>query len=323
MQIDVRSLTKRHGARLSVDAVTFHIPEGTIAGLLGPNGAGKSTTIRMLTGLARPTEGTASIGGFDVQREHERIRPHLGFLPEQAPVYPEMTARGFLLHMAGIKRVAADRLRAEADRVLELLGLGPVADRLVGNLSKGTRQRVGIAQALLGAPRLVILDEPTVGLDPAQILDVRRILSGLRGRCTVLLSTHILPEVEQLCDQLVVLHQGRVVLHGATAELTAAEPSTGTTELHILAGGDGDALAAAIREALPACGVAHESAAGGLRRFTLRGPVPGAAWRPLAVAALVRAGAEIHEVAPARRSLEEVFLGAVRGKDQDRAPLAR
>jgi ABC-2 type transport system ATP-binding protein len=209
--IEVSGLTKRFRDRVAVDDLTFTIPRGEVVGLLGPNGAGKTTTMRLLTGYLPATSGTARIAGFDVFEQPMQARRRVGYLPETPPVYDAMTVRRFLRFVAELKGVPRAGVAAEVERVAGLTGTSGVLDRVAGNLSKGFRQRVGIAQALVGDPDVLVLDEPTVGLDPIQIREVRDLVRSLGGRHTVLLSSHLLPEVAMTCSRVLVLHAGRLV----------------------------------------------------------------------------------------------------------------
>ena len=209
--IEVSGLTKRFRDRAVVDDLTFSIPRGEIVGLLGPNGAGKTTTLRLLTGFLPATSGTARVAGFDVFEQPMEARQRIGYLPENPPLYDSMTVRSYLGFVAELKGVARSAVRSEVERVGALTGTSEVLDRVAGNLSKGFRQRVGIAQALLRDPDVLILDEPTVGLDPIQIREVRDLVRSLGGRHTVLLSSHLLPEVAMTCTKVLVLQGGKRV----------------------------------------------------------------------------------------------------------------
>ncbi len=209
--IEVSHLTKRYRDLVAVDDLSFTVQKGEIVGFLGPNGAGKSTTMRILTGFLPASAGAVKVAGFDVFEEPLEVKRRVGYLPENPPVYDALTARRYLRFCAELKRVPRARLRDEVDRVAAATGVGPVMDRVIGNLSKGFRQRVGLAQALLGDPEVLVLDEPTVGLDPLQIREVRELVKGLAGKHTVILSTHILPEVAMTCQKVLVIHQGRLV----------------------------------------------------------------------------------------------------------------
>ena len=209
--IEVSGLTKRFRDRAAVDDLTFDIARGEVVGLLGPNGAGKTTTLRLLTGFLPATAGSVRVAGFDVFEEPRQARRRIGYLPEVPPLYDAMTVRGQLRFAAELKGLRRTLLPAEVDRVSRLTGVDGVLDRLTSNLSKGFRQRVGIAQALVGDPDVLILDEPTVGLDPIQIREVRDLIRSLGGRHTVILSSHVLPEVAMTCSKVLVLNGGRMV----------------------------------------------------------------------------------------------------------------
>lgn len=215
--IEVKDLTKRYGTRLAVDGVTFKAHPGEIVGLLGPNGAGKTTTMRMLTGFMPPTSGTAAIAGFDIVEDSFEARGCVGYLPERVPVYPDMTTEGYLVFWAKLRGA---RQPAQAVRnVLERVGLGDRRKTLVRSLSKGMRQRLGLAQALVHDPPIIILDEPTIGIDPQQVIEVRETVASLRQSHTVLISTHILSEAEQICDRVIIINRGKVVAQGKPGEL--------------------------------------------------------------------------------------------------------
>jgi len=219
--IEVRNLVKRYRDLVAVDGLTFTVGKGEIVGFLGPNGAGKSTTMRILTGFLPATSGTAKVAGFDVFEEPLEVKRRVGYLPEQPPVHADLTVRSYLRFCADLKGVPRRSVRSEIDRVAARTGSDGVMDRVVRNLSKGYRQRVGLAQALLGDPEVLVLDEPTVGLDPLQIREVRDLVRGLAGRHTVILSTHILPEVAMTCEKVLVVNQGRLVDYDTVEGLVA------------------------------------------------------------------------------------------------------
>ncbi|MBI1852288.1 MAG: ATP-binding cassette domain-containing protein [Planctomycetes bacterium] len=222
--IRVRDLTKRFAGVTAIDRLTFEVGAGEIVGFLGPNGAGKSTTLRILTGFIPATEGSAEIGGKDVVRQSRDVRRLIGYLPESNPLYGEMRVEEYLLFRAALKRVATRaRRRARVAEVVERCGLGDVRTRIVGQLSKGYRQRVGIADALVHDPPLLVLDEPTVGLDPRQIREVRDLIRSLGESHTILLSTHILPEVDMICSRVLLIDRGRIALDEPLARLRAVD----------------------------------------------------------------------------------------------------
>jgi ABC-2 type transport system ATP-binding protein len=219
--IEVSHLTKRYRDLLAVDDLSFTVERGEIVGFLGPNGAGKSTTLRILTGSLAATSGAVKVAGFDVFEAPLEVKRRTGYLPESPPVYEPMTARRYLRFCAELKGLARRRAADEVDRVASAAGVDGVMDRVIGNLSRGYRQRLGLAQALLGDPEVLVLDEPTVGLDPQQIREVRELVKGLAGRHTVILSSHILAEVALTCQKVLVIDRGRRVDMGTIEGLVA------------------------------------------------------------------------------------------------------
>jgi ABC-2 type transport system ATP-binding protein len=225
--IEARGLSKRYGDVVAVDDVSFAVGKGEVVGFLGPNGAGKTTTMRMLTGFLPPTDGSARIAGHDIFSEPRAARRAVGYLPETPPLYPEMTVNSYVAYVARIKDVPRARRRAAVDRSLEPCGLTEVRGRVIGTLSKGFRQRVGLAQAIVHDPAVLILDEPTVGLDPLQIREIRGLIAELAApeqgdaQHTVILSTHILPEVEAICRRVILINAGRKAIDAPIEELTA------------------------------------------------------------------------------------------------------
>jgi len=224
--IEAKNLTKRYRDRIAIENLTFSVNEGEILGFLGPNGAGKTTTMRILSGFVPPSEGSARIAGFDVFEHPLEVKRRLGYLPETPPLYPEMTARGYLRFVGRLKGVPAGQLGSEIERVSNLTGIQEVIDRVIKNLSKGFRQRVGVAQALLNNPPVLILDEPTEGLDPAQRAEVRSLIKKLAGKHTVILSTHILHEVTMTCEKVLIINQGRIVAFDEIKKLAHAYGQT-------------------------------------------------------------------------------------------------
>lgn len=268
--ISVRDLTKVFGHTLAVNRISFEVQKGQVVGFLGPNGAGKSTTMRMLTCYIPPTAGTATINGFDIFHESEQVRSNLGYLPENVPMYTEMKVTEYLDFRGRLRRMARPERLKRMDYVLERCWLTTVKHKTIGHLSKGFRQRVGLADALLHNPPVLILDEPTVGLDPTQIRETRKLVRDLGGDHTMLLSTHILPEVEAVCDRVIVIAGGQVVAQGTPDELrtsrrmqarvlvecrgpakevqTALSRVSGVAEVELLeTGGNGSYISAALR----------------------------------------------------------------------------
>ena len=220
--IEVHELTKKYGELVAVRDLTFKVEAGRIWGLLGPNAAGKTTTMRILTGYLPATSGRASVAGFDVFDKPDDVKRSIGYLPEVLPLYLDMTVSAYLGFVAEIKRVPAPKRKAAVGRAVESAGLKDVSRRLIKNISRGFRQRVGIAQAIIHDPKVLVLDEPTIGLDPAQIREIRELIKGLRGEHTILLSTHILPEVTQVCDGVVIINEGRLMACGSLEDLAAS-----------------------------------------------------------------------------------------------------
>ncbi|HRD02324.1 MAG TPA: ABC transporter ATP-binding protein [Candidatus Saccharicenans sp.] len=220
--IETEHLQKKYGDLVAVEDLSFKVDSGQIWGLLGPNAAGKTTTMRILTGFLPATSGRAIVAGYDVFEQAEKVKKEIGYLPETVPLYPEMTVEAYLGFVAEIKQVPKTSKKAAIDRAVEITGLPAVRKRLVKNISRGYRQRLGLAQALIHNPKVIIMDEPTIGLDPAQIVEIRQLIKSLRGEHTIMLSTHILAEVTQICDGVVIINEGKLMASGRLDELTSA-----------------------------------------------------------------------------------------------------
>jgi len=300
--IEAEHLTKRYGAFTAVDDVSFTVGRGEVVGFLGPNGAGKTTTMRMLTGYLPPTAGTARIAGHDVFHASLEARQHIGYMPEGLPLYPEMRVIEYLRYRARLKRVPPRRRRAVLDGCLERCGVRDVARKLVGSLSKGYRQRVGLADALLNDPPILILDEPTIGLDPNQVRQARALIRDLGRDRTVLLSTHILSEVEALCRRALILHRGRLVFSGPVA-------AEGEAVLQVRVLGPSDRVAAALRGL---SGVARVLDEGGGRFCIFQKPE--ADVREEVFRALAHREWPLVELRPRRTGLEEMFVRVTAGE---------
>lgn len=226
--IEVQDLVKKYGDFPAVKKLSFEVPQGKIWGLLGPNAAGKTTTMRVLTGFLPATDGAARVAGIDVFERPDAVKRILGYLPENVPLYPEMTVASYLGFVAAIKQVPKAKKKEAIVRAVRSAGLETVRGRLIKNISRGFKQRVGIAQALIHDPQILILDEPTIGLDPAQIIEIRELIRSLRGERTIILSTHLLAEVTQVCDGVTIINEGRLMASGTLDELTAsARPADG------------------------------------------------------------------------------------------------
>ncbi|MBE3593130.1 MAG: ATP-binding cassette domain-containing protein [Thermoanaerobacter sp.] len=222
MMIELKNVTKVYGTRKAVDNISFSVDKGEIVGFLGPNGAGKTTTMKMITGYMPPTSGTIKIAGYDIVEQPIEAKKHIGYLPEVPPLYLDMTVEAYLHFVGGIKGVPPKKRREDVERIIHEVGLTDVRKRLIKNLSKGYKQRVGLAQAIIGDPDVLVLDEPTVGLDPKQIKEIRDIIKELGKKHTIILSTHILPEVSMVCDRVIIINKGKIVAIDKTENLSAA-----------------------------------------------------------------------------------------------------
>jgi len=307
--IKADSLTKRFGSFTAIEDVSFAVGRGEIVGFLGPNGAGKSTTMRVLSGVFPPTSGQAQVAGFDVVTQSLEARRHVGYFPERVALYVDMTVREYLNYVASIKGVSRPRRAAAIEQPLAACNLGSVAHRLIGTLSKGYRQRVGIAQALVGDPAVLILDEPTAGLDPEQVAEMRDMINGLRGARTLILSTHILPEVEATCDRVIIINQGRILAVDTPANLNRRLRPV--SQIHIELRGGSDAAAELLRAF---DGVLDVRIVPGRDPDVMAMAIDVDKERDLrgAIAArLTGAGHELIELRPVNLSLEDIFLNLV------------
>lgn len=220
--IEVEHLTKKYGDLLAIRDLNFKVEKGKIWGLLGPNAAGKTTTMRILTGYLPATDGKASVAGLDVYEQSNQAKKIIGYLPESVPLYPEMTVSSYLTFISEIKQIPSPRRKEAVEKAIEISGLESVRGRLIKNISRGFKQRVGIAQCLIHDPQVLVLDEPTISLDPAQIIEIRKLIKSLKGERTIMLSTHILAEVTQTCDGVVIINEGRLMASGSLEELAAS-----------------------------------------------------------------------------------------------------
>ena len=313
--IEVRHLTKRYGAHLAVDDLSFTVESGKIYGLLGPNGAGKSTTMNIITGCLAASEGEVIVNGHDIFEEPVAAKKCVGYLPEIPPVYTDMTVSEYLRFIAEAKDVPAKERKAQLEEIFESTGLADVRGRLINNLSKGYRQRVGNAQALVGNPEIVILDEPTVGLDPKQIIEIRDLIRMLGQKHTVILSSHILSEVSAVCDSVMIIAHGKLVANGTPEELTRL--FAGDQEIHMELKGNEDAVRGALG-ALENAAAADIACENGVTRATLR-PENGADIREAVFRACAKANLPILEMHTERASLEEIFLELTQGDGQEGA----
>ncbi len=306
--IEVQNLTKRYGSITAVNNISFRVERGEILGFLGPNGAGKTTTMRVITGYMPPTEGRVIIAGFDALDQPIDAKKRTGYLPEIPPLYPDMTVRDYLLFVAAIKNIPRVNRKAKVDQTLERVRITDMADRYCWKLSKGYRQRVGIAQALIHDPDVLILDEPTAGLDPKQIIETRQLIKDLAGDHTIVLSTHILPEVSQTCQRVVIINQGQVVAIDTPDNLTAQAGDSEIVYLKI------DTLGTNVTPTLTAVpGVTNISTTetnGTIVSLQVK-TQQGENIRQQLAAAVVNQGAGLLELRPMKMSLEEVFLSLI------------
>jgi ABC-2 type transport system ATP-binding protein len=305
--IVAEGISKFYGARQALEDLSFSIEKGEVVGFLGLNGAGKTTVLKILSGLLLPSSGRIEVDGIDGLDEPRELRRRIGFLPDRPPLYGDMTVRQMLRYAGRLNGVAAADIERRVDEVIALADLKAVADDLVDWLSHGYRQRVGIAQTIVHEPALVILDEPISGLDPEQIVGMRSLIRGLGERHTVLLSSHILGEISQTCDRLLVLNQGRIVAQGTEQELVRGAVSD---ELELTVRGEAAAAQAALAGVADVGDVKVVAVDGDIVRLVAR--VEGADAREGAVAALVHKGLGVHRVAPAGGGLESVFLKLTR-----------
>jgi len=297
--IEVENLVKRYGSTAAVNGISFRVQQGEIVGLLGPNGAGKTTTMRMLTGFMPPTEGTIRICGFDVVEDSMSVRKRVGYMPERVPVYPDMTVEGYLSFWARLRGVR--RVRQRVHNVLEQFQLLDRRRQLVRFLSKGLRQRLGLAQALVHEPPVIILDEPTIGIDPRQVIEVREAVRNLRTGHAVLFSSHILSEVEQVCDRVIIIHHGRIVGEG-TPEILSRQLAN-RQQIFLVVEGGSDARITSILKAAP--GVLQVRAMDDGFLITTQSQED---LRPALSRFITREGLIIVEMRPVDASLEDVFL---------------
>jgi len=301
--IRVQGLTKDYGARRAISGLDFEAKQGEIVGFLGPNGAGKTTTMRILTGYMPPTEGTAQVAGYDVIDESLEVRKRVGYLPETVPLYTDMTAFEYLTFMADLRQMPDAEDRAYA--TLEQVGMDSRANSYISSLSKGMRQRIGLAQALVHQPEVLILDEPTIGLDPAQVVEVRNLVREMGKQRTVLLSTHILSEAQQICDRVLIINKGHIIAEDSPENLQAR--LVGSERVAVRVRGDSDGLAKTVQKVKGVRSV--HSAADGSLEFQF---APGHDVRPEVAKAVVSAGYDLLELRPVGMSLEEIFLELTR-----------
>ena len=297
--IKVSGLTKDYGARRAIQNLSFDAQQGEIVGFLGPNGAGKTTTMRILTGYMPPTDGEAIVAGYDVVEESLEVRKRVGYLPETVPLYTDMVVFDYLKFMGELRKIP--NVDDRVDEVLDMVALGDRANGYIGNLSKGMRQRVGLAQALLHRPEVLILDEPTIGLDPGQVVEVRQLIREIGKERTVLLSTHLLNEAQNICDRVLIINKGKIVAEDTTENLQAR--LIGAERVILRVRGEADDLAKTIKGVMGVQGVV--TIEDGAVDFEF---ASGKDVRPEVAKQVIKAGYELLELRPLGMSLEEIFL---------------
>jgi ABC-2 type transport system ATP-binding protein len=308
--ITVNELTKKYARTTAVDHISFEVQKGQIVGFLGPNGAGKTTTMRVLTCFLPPSSGTATVAGFDVLEQPLEVKKRVGYLPEMPPLYPEMETVDYLTFVGKLKGLAGSEVSKRVDYVCDRCAIGDVKTKLLGKLSKGYRQRVGLAQAIIHNPEVLILDEPTAGLDPKQINETRDLIRGLAGDHTIILSTHILSEVEQTCEQVIIINKGKLVATDSVENLQNRARGAESVLVEV-AGGNGKLDAATVQRRLEQVAGVSRVALKETRQdrnlFEVESKTKQSVRGDLA-RAVVEAGWDLNELRPAAMSLEEVFL---------------
>jgi ABC-2 type transport system ATP-binding protein len=310
--IQVEGLTKYYGERAAIRDLSFTIEKGEVIGFLGLNGAGKSTTLKVLGCVLLPTSGRVLIDGFDVTRDPHEIRKRIGFLPDTPPLYDEMTVEGYLEFVAELRGVTREQLSSRVGEAMKKTSLTDRKDDLIGSLSHGYRQRVGVAQALVHNPKLLILDEPTGGLDPVQIVEMRELIRQLKGEHTVLVSSHILGEISQICDRYLVIQQGEIIARGTEADLSGLLGNAGAVDLELAGGSPQKAIDAL--KTVPGVSdvtITRQDDASTVLRVVGQGEL-----RPALVKALVAADAAVLKVDKAAARLENIFLKLTEGGDK-------
>lgn len=308
--ITVKDLTKRYARTIAVDQISFEVAKGQIVGFLGPNGAGKTTTMRVLTCFLPPSAGTAAVAGFDVLEQPLEVKRRIGYLPETPPIYPEMEAFEYLQFVGKLKGLRGSDLQKRIEYVCERCAIGDVKTKLLGRLSKGYRQRVGLAQAIIHNPEVLILDEPTAGLDPKQINETRDLIKNLAGEHTIILSTHILSEVEQTCEQVIIINKGKLVATDSVRNLEARARGAESVVVEV-AGRNGSLDASSAQRRLEQVAGVSKVLSKGEKDSRMVFEVEsqkGRLVRGDLARAVVEAGWDLNELRPAAMSLEEIFL---------------
>ncbi|MGH7404870.1 MAG: ABC transporter ATP-binding protein [Candidatus Methylomirabilales bacterium] len=306
--IEVEGLTKVYGNTTAIDSLTFTVQQGEVVGFLGPNGAGKTTTMRVLSCYMPPTSGTARVGGYDIRTQALEVRRRIGYLPEHVPLYTDLTVTQYLTFVAEAKGLSRLTRRQRVGEAIERCLLQDARGRIIGKLSKGYRQRVGLAQALLGDPPILILDEPTIGLDPKQIIEIRSLIRDMQGERTVILSTHILPEVSMVCQRVIIINEGRIVAVDTPETLTRRLQRS--TQVLLQIDGPPDQVSVRLREAPGVLQVVMKDGAGALRRYLVETDKDRDLRQELA-RVVCTSGWGLLELRPVDMSLEDIFIRLV------------
>ncbi len=313
--IVAENLKKVYGRVTAIEDVSFQVEDGEILGFLGPNGAGKTTTMRILTGYSPPSGGTARVGGFDVRESSLDVRKTIGYLPENTPLYLDMDVTSYLGFVAQVKGIPAGERAASMREAMEETAITDVAQRTIGKLSKGFRQRVGLAQALIGDPKVLILDEPTIGLDPNQIREIRELIKNMAGKRTVILSTHILPEVNLICDRVIIIHEGKIVAADAVGELSRRLSKQRQVRLIVKASSSDVRKALSEVEGIQKIECSDAAEGDGLIQVSLETD-PDKDLRPDLVNRFVAKDWEIYEIRSMDPTLEDIFIDIVAGEKE-------
>ena len=314
--IEVKNITKKYGDLTAVDNISFEVQDGEIVGFLGPNGAGKSTTMNMIVGYIQPTEGNITINGYDVSKKPKKAKRQIGYMPEGVPLYQDLTAKEFIRYMAELKRVPRDRRVEEIERVMKETGIEEVKNKLIKNVSRGYKQRISMAGALVGSPSVLILDEPTVGLDPKQITEIRNLIKELGKKHTIILSSHILSEVSQICEKVIILNKGKLVAVDTPENL---EKSTQEKEAILLTVEDTKNNMNKIKELLPdiaECRLIKENE-DSTKQYMLE-PKKGKDLRKKLFDVLPKNDITIFELKKAENSLEDAFLTLTNDSEEEK-----
>ncbi|MFQ6111096.1 MAG: ABC transporter ATP-binding protein [Nitrospinota bacterium] len=307
--IEAEGLTKYYGAVPAIRDVSFRVEEGEVLGFLGPNGAGKTTTMKILTGFMPPTSGRARVAGFSLEEEPLEVKRRIGYMPENIALYTDMTVREYLRFVSDVKGIERKDREAAIERVRGLCSLSPVMDRMIGNISRGFKQRTGLAQALLTDPSVLILDEPTIGLDPTQIIEIRELIKSLGGERTIILCSHILPEVSMTCGRVVIINEGRVVAQDTPENLTRHMEVSASVSLTV--GGRAEEAEALLKEVPGVIAVRRTSEGEGEVHTFLVEAAKERELRPELASAICRSGLKLLELRPQYMSLEDVFMKLV------------